>query len=146
MTDIDLMTRLISQIFRLNGLLLEEGARMTVGTTISNSRWRVLGTLTRAGGALTVPQIAREMGHTRQGIQRLVDAMVKDGVLEYLDNPAHATSRNVSLTPAGKGVYIALSDRRIKSLDAIGKGLSQKQIFAAAALLDELEKNLERRA
>lgn len=146
MSDIDLITRLTLQIFKLNGLLLDEGTRMLEGTGITNSRWRVLGTLTRAGGPQTVPQIAREMGQTRQGIQRLVDVMVQDGLLEYRDNPAHLKSRNVCLTSTGDRLYASLTDRRQSSLSGLAEGLPAARIRAASVLLDALIRNLEARA
>src|SRR5690606_14286378 len=113
--QIQMMTKLSLQIFKLNGLFLEEGARMTDDINITTSRWRVLGTLTRAGCPLTVPQIAREMGQTRQSIQRLADVMASDGFVEYVDNPAHAKSRNVRLTTLGVQTYASLADRQLSS-------------------------------
>lgn len=136
--QLQLMSKLSLQIFKLNGLLVEEGARMTDDINVSNARWRVLGTLTRANAPLTVPHIAREMGQTRQSIQRLVDAMCKDGFVSYQDNPGHAKSKNISLTSSGIQTYASLADRQFRSLAFMAKGLNLNEMKQGAALLDSL--------
>ena len=63
----------------------------------SGARRTVLVTLARTGPA-TVAQIARARHEARQRIQPLVNALVKDGILEYDTNPAHKRSPLVRLT------------------------------------------------
>ncbi|MFN3231495.1 MAG: MarR family winged helix-turn-helix transcriptional regulator [Alphaproteobacteria bacterium] len=59
----------------------------------------------KLGGPMTVPQIARTRPVARQRIQRLADDAAKEGLVAFIDNPAHKRSRLVELTPAGQVWY-----------------------------------------
>ncbi len=141
-----LMSRLAQIVLKLNGLLLEEGARTTENTGLTAQRLRVLGTLMRAGGQQTVPQLAREMGLARQSVQRLADIMVADGVLEYRANPAHATSRLLALTQEGQETYAALAGRMRESTDSMAAGLRAEALAQALEILESLTATLEAKA
>lgn len=140
------MEQVANQIFKLNGLLQDEGERMTAGTAVTPSRWRVLGTLTRNNGSLTVPQLGREMGQARQNVQRLVDAMAKDGLVEFQVNPAHIKSHNVSLTALGQRTYAELVTRRDDSIRSMGQPLQVDELDSALAFLHKLTSILEARS
>lgn len=140
------MEQVANQIFKLNGLLQDEGERMTAGTAVTPSRWRVLGTLTRNNGSLTVPQLGREMGQARQNVQRLVDAMAKDGLVEFQVNPAHIKSHNVSLTALGQRTYAELVTRRDDSIRSMGQPLQVDELDSALAFLHKLTRILEARS
>jgi DNA-binding MarR family transcriptional regulator len=140
------MEQVANQIFKLNGLLQDEGERMTAGTRVTPSRWRVLGTLTRNQGTLTVPQLGREMGQARQNVQRLVDAMAKDGLVEFQVNPAHIKSHNVVLTALGQRTYAELVSRRDESIYSMGQPLQVDELDSALAFLHKLAHILEARS
>ncbi len=101
-------TQIVLEIFRLGGLLVAEGDRMSAPFGLTSARWKILGAIAVAGQAQTVPQIARAMGLTRQAVQRLVDAMHGDGLLQWHDNPEHKRARLLSLTPAAEQAYAQL--------------------------------------
>ena len=67
------VTALVLATFRANGALIAAGDMLTAPFGLSSARWQVLGAVALAGQALTVPQVARNMGLTRQSVQRLVD-------------------------------------------------------------------------
>ena len=52
-------------------------------------------------GPQSVPQIARHRGVSRQHVQKLVDSLLEEGLVEYAPNPAHRKSDLVRLTSAG---------------------------------------------
>jgi DNA-binding MarR family transcriptional regulator len=137
-----LMRELALEIFKLNGLLLEEGARSTAGTVLTGQRLRVLGVLRRAAAPLTVPQVAREIGLARQSIQRLADLLVDDGLVEFRDNPGHATSRLLALSERGEAVYASLEVRIEDSNASMANGLGQAELEQALGLLRALSANL----
>src|SRR6476660_4453281 len=82
-------THLVLEVFRLNGRLLSVGDRLVAGLGLTSARWQVLGALHGSTGRLTVSQIARSMGLQRQSVQRLVDVMTADGLLQLVENPQH---------------------------------------------------------
>ena len=95
----DPLSRFSLSIFRLNGLLMWNGDRITGSIGQSSARWQVLG---RVGyQPQTVAQMARDMGHARQSVQRLADVLAKEGLVVYKDNPADQRTRLLELTPQG---------------------------------------------
>jgi len=101
---------LVLSLFRLNGLMIAEGDRMTRNLGLTSARWRVIGAVALSRSGLTVPGIARVLGQSRQAVQRITDAMVTDGLLIYVPNPKHKKSRLVHLTEEGKRCYNKLRE------------------------------------
>ncbi|MFC7591798.1 MarR family winged helix-turn-helix transcriptional regulator [Nonomuraea antimicrobica] len=62
--------------------------------------WQVLGAV--VGEPLPVAGIARAMGMTRQGVQRIADLLVERGLAEYRPNPAHRRAKLLWPTDAGR--------------------------------------------
>src|SRR5579885_1403066 len=78
--------------------------------TISMGRRGVLLALYRHGPQ-TVPQIASEKSVSRQYIQKLVNRLVEEGYVEFIDNAAHKRSHLVQLTEEGR-TYMTRMRRR----------------------------------
>lgn len=101
---------LVLSVFRLNGLLVAEGDKMTANLGLTSARWKVIGAVALSSSGLTVPGIARVLGQSRQAVQRITDVMVADGLLEYLENPKHKRSALVILSEPGREAYQQLRD------------------------------------
>ena len=137
----DPLSRFSLAIFRINGLLLRDGDRITRGIGQSSARWQVLG---RAGYMpQTVAEMARDMGHARQSVQRVADELVKEGLAVYRAKPADKRTQLLELTEQGAEVLAAiyaLNDARtaelMQKLDAL-------MLVEAARLLDEIGEILE---
>src|SRR5687768_16516150 len=80
--DGEAATKVILSTFRANGLLLSAGDALTADADLTSARWQVLGAIALAERPLTVPQIARRMGLTRQSVHATVKRLVDDGMLE----------------------------------------------------------------
>jgi DNA-binding MarR family transcriptional regulator len=95
----DLLTELIVTTFQLNGRLLEAGQQLATRGGLTAAWWQVL------GGVLDEPRsvadVARRMGMTRQGVQRVADLLVDGGLAEYRPNPAHRRAKLLACTEAG---------------------------------------------
>lgn len=117
----DLLSRAALASFRLNGqfLSLAEGLSRPVGLTAA--RWQVLGAILDA--PLSVSDIARAMGLSRQAVQRIADRLVHDGLASYHENPTHRRAKLLSPTEAGR--------------DAVQR-INPAHRHAALALIDEL--------
>src|SRR3712207_8221001 len=98
----DALTELMLEVFRVNGDLLSEGNRLTSSLGQTSARWQILGAL--RSGPLTVADIARNMGLARQSVQRTADVLAGDGVVEFVDNPAHRRAKLVRVTTLGQAV------------------------------------------
>ena len=102
---------LIFEIFRVNDRLLVVGDATVKDLGLTSSRWLVLGAIALSPTPTTVAQIARTMGLTRQGVQRLANEMVSSGLVEMQDNPKDRRARVVVLTPDGRQAYEAALQR-----------------------------------
>lgn len=130
-----LFTDAVLEIFKVSGQLAIEGDRLTKDFGLSSARWKVLGALQMTDHPLTVAQVARVMGLTRQAVQRLADAMEKDGLLIYRDNPNHKRARHVVLTESGKQAYSMISDIQIPWANRKAKDISVADLEATLSVL-----------
>jgi DNA-binding MarR family transcriptional regulator len=76
-------------------------ARLYGKGPLSGPRRTVLATLARTGPQ-TVAQMARLRAQPRQRFQPLVNALLEEGLVEALANPAHRQSPLIALTPRGR--------------------------------------------
>ncbi|SDR55061.1 DNA-binding transcriptional regulator, MarR family [Rhizobiales bacterium GAS191] len=138
-----LFDRLVVETFRLNGRLVAAGDELVADLGLSSARWQVLGALELSPVALPVAHIARNMGLSRQAVQRLVNEMQSDGLVRLAQNPHHRRARLVMLTPAGKAAFGQAMLRQGPWAKALVKGISAAGLGAALEVLTELRKRLE---
>ncbi len=138
-----LYTGIVLEVFKLSGLLLTEGDKLTKALGMTSARWKVLGALVKHDSAMTVSHIAASMGQTRQGVQRLSDAMVKEGVLIYRDNPNHKTAKLVELTVKGRDIYDAIDRKQIPWANGQSSQFSQQELLTAMEVLSKIGEGLE---
>src|SRR5580692_5638576 len=103
----DALTQLIIETFRLNGRLLAAGDALVADLGLSSARWQVIGAVGLAAAPLPVAQIARNMGLTRQAVQRVVNDLGRMGLVRHAPNPHHRRAKLVLLTAAGRAAYAA---------------------------------------
>lgn len=87
---------LFSEVFEAASVGRRSGTEIAAIVGQTQARWQLLWTI--GGGSLTVPQIGRRLGVTRQNIQRLANELAADGIVVFADNPDHRTSPLVQLT------------------------------------------------
>jgi DNA-binding MarR family transcriptional regulator len=96
-----ILTEIMLAVFRLHGRLLKKGDELVKPLNLTSARWQVMGAIALAGKPLTAPQIAEAMGTTRQGAQKQLNKMEKDGFFERCPNPYHQISPLYALTDMG---------------------------------------------
>jgi DNA-binding MarR family transcriptional regulator len=138
-----LATEVILSTFRANGLLLAAGDELTAAAGLTSARWQVLGALALAERPLTVPQIARRMGLTRQSVHATVGRLVASGLLELSPNADHRRSQLVAMTPAGREAYHLLDRRQAVWVNELADGLRRDELESAARVLQRLCQRLE---
>ena len=137
-----LYTDIVLEVFKLGGLLVSEGDELTKALGLTSARWKVLGALAYSDSPMTVSQIAYSMGQTRQGVQRLSDAMVKEGILAYEDNPQHKKAKLVAMTPKGKDVFQALERKQIPWANKNSAEISAQEMKVALGVLEKMVRKL----
>jgi DNA-binding MarR family transcriptional regulator len=136
-------TEIILSTFRAHGLLLEAGDRISSNHGLTSARWQVLGAVALAERALTVPQIARRMGLTRQSVHATVDRLTRDGLLELAPNDDHRRSTLVGLTDLGTQTYRVLDRDQTAWVNDLARGIPRSDLEKARSVLDELAHRLE---
>ena len=89
------LTELILEVFKLNGRLLGAGDQLVASLGLTSARWQVLGAIAFAGAPQPVANIARNMGLTRQAVQRVVNELETEGFLMFAPNPHHQRAKLV---------------------------------------------------
>ena len=95
-----------------------------------------------AGGAATVPQMARARPVSRQHIQLIVDELLAAKLVELRPNPAHKRSPLVALTPKGDATFRKMTGREVAFFDRIAGGLGEKELVTAVGVLGRIKTTL----
>ena len=137
------VTELILESFRLNGRLLAAGDALVGDLGLTSARWQVLGAVAMSPVPLPVSHVARNMGLSRQNVQRIANELEAQGVVRFAPNPHHQRAKLVLLTEHGRGLYGTAAERQRPWATALAGGLPAKDIEAAAALLRTLRSRLD---
>lgn len=128
----------------MNGDLLAAGDALVCDLGLTSARWQVLGAIALSAVPLPVAHIARNMGLTRQAVQRLVDDMRSEGFVRLDPNPHHRRAMLVVATERGEAAYRTAIERQERWADNLTSGLSWEGFEAASALLREMQRRISR--
>jgi DNA-binding MarR family transcriptional regulator len=137
----DLLSGMALAVFKLNGQFLEiaEGLARPVGLTAAH--WQVLGAVLNT--PLPVAGIAREMGISRQSVQRIADILAENGMVAYLPNPAHRRAKLVAPTEQGLAAVQQIGPAHAAFADRMCEALGDEQAADVYRRLRELSDALE---
>lgn len=138
----DPASRLVLEVFRLNGALIAAGDALVAPLGLSSARWQVLGAITEAAGGLPTAGIARNMGLTRQSVQRVVDDLSARGLVRFAPNPHHKRAKLVQLTPEGAAAFAAASALWAPVARALAAAVTVPALEEAARVLRRLSATL----
>jgi DNA-binding MarR family transcriptional regulator len=137
------LTELVLEIFHLNGALLAVGDRLVGDIGLTSARWQVMGAAALSPVPLPVAAIARNMGLTRQAVQRVANDLEEAGFVRFAPNPHHQRAKLVVLTPSGIAAYRSAIARQAPWANRIAAGLDQRRIRAARAVLRAISQQLD---
>ena len=137
------LTTVILEIFRLNGSLIEAGNKITKPYGLTSARWQVIGAIDLAGQPMTVAQIARRMGLSRQGVQRIVNDLMKTKLVKSIPNIDHKRSPLISISDKGEKIMIKVNRAQISWVNNLSNGLSKQDIDQTLELLQTVRTRLE---
>ncbi|HWF97257.1 MAG TPA: MarR family transcriptional regulator [Xanthobacteraceae bacterium] len=137
------LTALVLEIFRLNGALLAEGDRLVGDIGLTSARWQVMGAAALSPVPLSVAAIARNMGLTRQAVQRVANDLKQAGFVRFAPNPHHQRAKLVVLTASGSAAYRAATARQAPWANRLAAGLDQRRIRAATTILRTIAQSLD---
>jgi DNA-binding MarR family transcriptional regulator len=96
---LDLSVAVIEFYFRIDAI-----SAALAGFANAGGEWGTLRTLVN-DGPQTVPNMARSKPVSRQHCQTIVNALEAQGLVEFVDNPKHKTSRLVRVTKKGQARF-----------------------------------------
>ena len=136
------LTDVILSLFRLNNLLLAAGDRLVSGLGLTSARWQILGAIAYAARPQSVAWLARDLGGNRQNVQRIVNDLLKDGLVVLQANPHHRRSPLIVLTDKGKKAYDAAMRLQAPWVNDLADGLSLKDITTTGSVAKALRDKL----
>jgi DNA-binding MarR family transcriptional regulator len=134
--DREAFVELVLRTFRLNGMFLQTAERLAKPAGLTAAWWQVLGAVLRQ--PLTVSDIAREMGLTRQSVQRVADLLVERRLAEYRTNPAHARAKLLAPTDAGWEAIGRLRAGTLAWARAVTDEIGEADIRHAVQVMDRI--------
>lgn len=138
----DDLTGLIFRIFQANGRLLAAGDDLVASLGLTSARWQVLGAVA-AGEPRPVAQLARDLGVSRQAVQRIANALAREDVLAFRPNPLHKRAQLVEMTGTGRDLYEKALEFQRPWAEDLAAGLGRAEVGAACDLIDRFLERLE---
>lgn len=135
----DVLTEVVMRTFRLNGRFLQVAEELARPVGLTAAWWQVLGAVLRE--PLTVSGIARDMGLTRQSVQRIADLLVDRGLARYRPNPAHRRAKLFEPTDDGRMAISRLAGEQHKWADELAAAVD---LAALKTTLDTITTLAER--
>ena len=133
---------IVFEIFRLHGRIMKAGDLMVRPIGLTSSRWQVLGSLPH--NKASVSEIARYMGLQRQSVQRTIDVLRRDGLVELVNNPNHQRAKLAVLTPSGASKIREVNKIRDEWIRRSVGGFSATELDTAHQFLRRLRTRLGR--
>jgi DNA-binding MarR family transcriptional regulator len=130
---VELLVEVTRAFFRLRAAGREIGAVDSGGA----GRWGFLRSLA-VEGPQTVPQLARARPVARQYVQTMANALSAEGLIEFVDNPAHRRSRLMRLTKKGERRYAEIDGKVRAAAREFGRGLKAEDVDSARRVLSRL--------
>jgi DNA-binding MarR family transcriptional regulator len=139
----DALTDLFLTLFRVNNLTLTWGDRLVAPLGLTSARWQILGAIALADRPQPVAWLARDLGANRQNVQRIVNDLAREGLVEFRPNPHHRRAHHVVLTGNGQQTYDAAIRAFNPRVNALAGDLRLKDIKAAHSVMLALRQKLE---
>jgi DNA-binding MarR family transcriptional regulator len=128
-------TQFTKALFAANNMVLKHGDLVTGEYQQTSARWRVLGNIEPC--PLTVSQIAKLTGYTRQSIQRLADWLVDEGLATY-GSAIDQRTKSVCITEKGRELLEKLADYENEWVARITQTLSVEDLTDLTLALDKV--------
>lgn len=127
---------LIADVFEAAGQTRRNGDRLAALAGQTQARWQLLSVVSE--GEWTVPRAARRLGITRQGVQRVADALAADGLITLDHNPDHQRSALMHLTKHGQDALDTITEHARGWHEQIAASFTPAQLAVARQVLHAL--------
>lgn len=122
---------------------LTDAARELLGQgRYSSGRRSVLKSLGR-DGPQTVPFMAKLRSVSRQHVQKLVNGLLSDGLVEMQTNPSHKRSKLVALSEEGERFLEEMTRRERQYLEFLANGIPDQDLKGSLRVVRALRGKLD---
>jgi DNA-binding MarR family transcriptional regulator len=123
-------------IFLTNGRIMRAGDALLRDLGLTGARWQVLGAIKHA--PKTVAQIARQYELSRQGVLWIVQSLLEEGLVKYINNPDHKRAKLLIFTEHGRQTYDEVERRQHLWSNEIGSAFNVQDIQSATQCVRRL--------
>ena len=132
----EVVNRIVLTVFKLNGYFVKAADCLTKGSELTSARWQILGTVLHEQH--TVAAIARSMGLARQSVQRIADVLVREGLAEFLPNPAHRRAKLLSSTEKGLNTIKKIRPKVVAWAESVNDLIGEDELKDAEMAINNL--------
>jgi DNA-binding MarR family transcriptional regulator len=132
---------LLAEVFRAKARTLQGAERVARSAGLTTGRWQILSAVEEVPAP--VAHVARQLGVARQSVQQTADAMAREGLIVYSDNPHHKRARLVAMTPQGRAALDALRPRQVEFANLMGRHHSLEALRTATDVLRQTRATLD---
>lgn len=136
--EADAITNAIFVAFRLHGRLIALGDRMVEEFGLTSARWQILGSVALSDTPMTVPQVARHLGLSRQAVQRIANDLETRGLISFADNPDHKRAKHIRFTAEGEKTYRQADEKWAAWANKVFDGFDTSAVEDAMAVMNRL--------
>ncbi|MGB7859455.1 MAG: MarR family transcriptional regulator [Acidimicrobiia bacterium] len=136
-----LMSGIAKTVYRLNGHVLSIAEDLAEPVGLTGAWWQVLASVLR--DPMSVADISRFIGNSRQAVQRIADRLVDEGLVEFQDNPAHARSKLLTPTESGRSAVRAIAPAHLELADRLSTEYGKEKLAHLLTWMENLEAVLE---
>ena len=134
---------LVDEVIRINGRIRSIFKGVKTATGFSSMEITVLTAVVESRLAPTVPQIGRSLGHSRQVIQRAVNALTAAKLVETAPNPNHKRAPLLRATLRGQTLKRETDAHATKAIRTLLRGIDAVKCRRVAGELRELRGEME---
>ncbi|KJY87581.1 MarR family transcriptional regulator [Vibrio neptunius] len=136
------LSTLALSVFSLHGHFLSIAESIATQAGLTATRWQVLGAV--GDSALTQAEIARQMGITRQSVQRTSKQLIDEGLLETLANPSHRKAMLLQPTQEGYKALAKLTPFHSAYAQQLVDELGEDKLAKMAQVASELSAAMDK--
>jgi DNA-binding MarR family transcriptional regulator len=125
---------ILTELFRLRAEMLDSAEHLAAAAGLTSARWQILAAIEATPAP--VAQVARRLGLTRQAVQETADAMGREGLITFLENPEHKRARLMSPTLKARKALGYLRPRQLQFANLMGAPHSLEMLRATLRVLE----------
>jgi len=132
---------LVADVYHVAGEMRRNGERIAATAGQTQARWQLMSVVSE--GDWTVADAARRLGVSRQGVQRVADELVAEGLASYTLNPRHQRSPHLRLTERGQSALVTITAAARRANQRMVRLLSDEELAKTRAVLRRIITALE---